>query len=361
MEPDLPEAYQSEEELQRLRGTHDLIIGGGLKLISDAYLDAFQTRAAGLRLQFGTSTPEGRNYVEILRQANRDHHELIVLGALGLGRVSRSLLGGVAERVARHFRGDVLVARVAASEASLRAPLQGRIVVGVDGSDVAYLAVHKAVALARALETEVEVVAVYDPFFHGGVFGAIARVLSADAAHTFKFQDQEKLHDEIINAGLGEVYREFLKRAAQLAEGTGISCSTRLLQGKAFQRLTDHAAEVGAALLVVGRRGVHRDPEGVSPAGVTCENVLRLSSCSTLVVGEPTGGAELPQPAEDQPVAEGHGELAWDDLAWARLQRVPPFARRMAQRAVEKRAREQGLRRIDEEFFGQTAEPFRRR
>ncbi|NLE77842.1 MAG: universal stress protein, partial [Chloroflexi bacterium] len=158
MEPGLPLRYQAPDELNRLRDTHDLIIGGGLKLISDAYLEGFRSRAVGLGLTFSTSTPEGRNYVEILRAAERGRHDLIALGALGLGQVASSAVGGVAGRVARHFGGHVLVARHSVL------PPQGPVVVGVDGSATAYHAVKQAVALAKAFGGAVEAVAVFDPY-----------------------------------------------------------------------------------------------------------------------------------------------------------------------------------------------------
>jgi hypothetical protein len=44
MEPGLPDRYQEEQELDRLRGTHDMIIGGGMKLVSDAYMEEFESR-----------------------------------------------------------------------------------------------------------------------------------------------------------------------------------------------------------------------------------------------------------------------------------------------------------------------------
>ena len=44
LEPGLPDRYQSEERLTHLRGAHDDLIGRGLGIIADSYLDHFERR-----------------------------------------------------------------------------------------------------------------------------------------------------------------------------------------------------------------------------------------------------------------------------------------------------------------------------
>ncbi|NLE77462.1 MAG: universal stress protein, partial [Chloroflexi bacterium] len=173
-----------------------------------------------------------------------------------------------------------------------------------------------------------------------------SQVLSAEEANAFKFEDQERLHDEIIDEGLEKVYGGFLQRAAQMVADSGVPFGTLVLPGKAYDRLAAYAQEVGASLLVVGRLGAQR--EAISPIGSTCENVLRLAQTNVLVVGEPPAPPAVPELAAPQ-----CAELPWDDAALARLLRVPQFARGMAKRAVEARARGQGLPRVTEAFFEQ--------
>ena len=59
------------------------------------------------------------------------------------------------------------------------------IVVGVDGSAESYAALKRAVEIARAFDAQVEAIAVYDPFFHTGVFRAIAGALPEFATGHF--------------------------------------------------------------------------------------------------------------------------------------------------------------------------------
>jgi nucleotide-binding universal stress UspA family protein len=240
----------------------------------------------------------------------------------------------VAERVLRQSPCDVLLAR---SSVSLR---EGRILVAVDGSRDALAAVRKAACLSLGFAATLEAVAVYDPFFHGGVFGAISGVLSDESAQRFDFRAQEQLHDEIIDLGLEQIYSDYLKQAALLAEQEGASIETRLLAGKSFACVLDHAAESDSALVVVGRHGAHR--EEISPIGSTSENVARLAATNVLVVMAPAGETAIPElPAEQEAKP-----LPWDSDAEARLRRVPRMARGMARRAIEAYARERGHRRV---------------
>jgi nucleotide-binding universal stress UspA family protein len=204
----------------------------------------------------------------------------------------------------------------------------------------ALAAVRKAARLSRASAATLEAVAVYDPFFHGGVFGAISGVLSDEAARRFDFRAQEQLHDEIIDQGLEMIYGDYLKQAALLAEQEGVTVETRLLAGKSFACILDRAAEGDSVLVVVGRHGAHR--EEISEIGSTSENVARLAETNVLVVAAPAGETAIPK----LPVEQEAKPLRWDSDAEARLRRVPCMARGMARRAIEAYARECGYRRV---------------
>jgi len=347
MEPGLPDRYQEEDQLQKLRGTHDMIIDDGLQLISDAYLETFENRARELGLEFATLTPEGHHYVELLGALDQADHELAILGALGLGKVRSSLIGGVAERVLRHCSCDVLLAR---RQTDLHG---GRILVGVDGSQGALSAVRRAARLAVASGATLEPIAVFDPFFHSGLFGTISEVLSAEDAERFDFQAQEQLHDEIIDRGLESIYAEYLSDAEALARSEGAVVETRLLEGKAFDQINHYAGEVDAALVVVGRRGAHRETHSL--IGSTAENVARLSATNVLVVGPAQEHIESGR--SPKPSAEA---LEWDPSAEARLENVPRFARRMARRGIEEYTREHGHSRVTLDLYMKARKRFGR-
>jgi nucleotide-binding universal stress UspA family protein len=282
LEPGLPEGYRPEAMLNRLRSIHNDLIGHGLGVISDSYLDRFAERCQQAGLEADRRSAEGRNYLELVRSAAANAHDLVAIGAHGLGRVDRSVLGSVCERVARLVDCDLLVAR---EDRPIRA---GSLLVALDGSDTAFHAMGVALGLARLFGSEVVAVAAYDPFFHGGAFQSIATVLSPEASRLFRFQEQEKLHDDIIDDGLSTIYRSHLEQANRMADAAGIPFRYDVIEGKPFDAIAGYALKLRPSLLLAGRTGIHHC-DGVT-LGSTVENLLRCVESNVLLVGR--------QPAE---------------------------------------------------------------
>ncbi|MGZ7109536.1 MAG: universal stress protein, partial [Methanobacterium sp.] len=172
MEPGLPDKYQEEERLEYLRGAHEDIITDGMQLISDAYLAPIVKEAENRGIKYKGSTPEGRNYVELLKVIRNDKSDLVIMGAWGHGHVGDGSLGSMTERTLLYApQSDVLV---------MKKPwnFKGRpIIVGIDGSENSFAALKKAVEISKIVNAPVEGVAVYDPFFHVDVFSTISKVL----------------------------------------------------------------------------------------------------------------------------------------------------------------------------------------
>ncbi|MFQ5933818.1 MAG: universal stress protein [Dehalococcoidia bacterium] len=325
MEPGLPARYQAPEELQHQRSVHETLISEGLRIISDSYLDHAQEICWEREVSFERRLAEGRNYVEILSEIGRDGYDLVALGALGLGARRRSLVGGVTERVVRRSPIDVLVVREARPESR-------GVMVAIDGSPSSFKAVDTALQLGRALEQPVGVVSVFDPRFHIIAFRNIANVLSEEGAKLFRLQEQQKLHEEIIDRGLETLYQGHLETAARMADAAGQHVQTTLLEGRPFQRVLEHVGRQRPSLLIVGRFGLHRTED--SDIGNTSENLARLARCSVLVVA----GALTPKEGQP-PRAQVVPGVPWTKEAEARLQKVPSFARGMARQATEEYAR----------------------
>ncbi|WP_221056364.1 universal stress protein [Methanoculleus chikugoensis] len=343
MEPGLPERYREEERLGPLRATHDDLISGGMALISDAYLAPPAAKAAARGVPFEPVTAEGRGYVEFLRLIRERRPDLTVLGATGHGQTPEIPLGSLAERVLLYAReGDLLLVRRPWN-------LKNRpVVVGVDGSDASYAALHRAATIAAAFDAPLEAVAVYDPFFHAGVFPVIADALPEDAQRRFNFPAQERLHDEIIDRGLEHLYRRNLERGAALARTLGARVHTAVVAGRVCPQVHHYAAARGAGLLVLGRYGLHR--EEASLVGSNALNLARMSTTNVLVVAPPAGPIAVP----DLPI----DAIPWTPEAEALLSRVPPFARGAARTAIEEHARARGLSRITESAVQDAARRF---
>ncbi len=357
LEPGLPDRFQREDALHRLRGVHDDLIGRGLEIISDSYLDAFEARCREAGIDADRRTPEGRNYVQLVKDARESRYDLMVIGAHGLGRVDRSVLGSVCERVARLVECDLLVVR------NRQYPVSGPLLVAIDGSAHSFAALRVALQLSRTFGNPVSAVAAYDPFFHNAAFRSLAGVLSGEAARLFRFQEQERLHDEIIDDGLAAVYRAHLLRAQGSAAQEGMALETQLLEGKPFDVIASRVEKLRPSLLLVGRIGVHH--AGGVTLGSTAENLLRLVRCNVLVVNQGVDRKEaeastIEAASNDPEPSQGDSEVAvrWSPEAEQRLGRVPPFVRKMARGRIEAFARENGYREITLEVYDRVRQRF---
>jgi nucleotide-binding universal stress UspA family protein len=384
LETGLPAQFQTPEEIKRQRKVHDKLIEKGLQLIADSFLDQLAKRCDAAAVPLTRQLLEGINYEEIVKEVNRGEgrlpgligfdpnraagydggaktrgdvrlgddgrivaeeedaaakivgssgrrYDLVALGAHGLGRQSYSQLGGVVARSLRGIEKDVLIVRD-------DSPLTGgRFMVCVDGSSYAYKALRTALELAQKFGGSLYVCSAFDVEYHHVVFGNIKDVLSVQASKVFKFEEQEELHNNIIDKGLLKLCQANLKRAEVMArEFPDVPLKTQILVGKPFQVVMQWAEEVKPSLLVLARHGAHRI-DGTD-LGSQAENLVRMAPCNVLLAG--TIGIR----PEDIPWIEedGMASIPWSPDAEVRILRVPPFAQGIARRAVEEFTVEQG-------------------
>ena len=344
MEYTLPEEYQDETELERQRKIHDSLITLGLQLISDSYLDVLKARCEELGVPFEAKTFDGKHYKVLADDITHGDYDLVVMGALGLGAVKDSQLGSVCERVVRRVQRDVLVVK------HLEQPVTGgdRILVGIDGSPQSFGGLKTALQLGKMLGKTVEAVSVYDPFLHYVAFNGIVDVLSEQAAKVFRFKEQEQLHEEIIDTGLAKIYQSHLEVARQIADEDGAEIQLTLLPGKAFEKVLQHARKVKPWLLVLGRIGIHSQPDDLD-LGSNTENLLRLAPCHVLLSSS-THVPPLDLRAEES--------INWTDEAEARMARVPPLVKGIARTAILRFAIERGHSVVTSDVIEQAMEAF---
>jgi nucleotide-binding universal stress UspA family protein len=377
LETGLPAQFQTPEEIRRQRKIHDKLIEKGLQLIADSFLDQLGKKCQAAGVALTRQLLEGINYEEIVNEVNRGagrlpgligfdpnraagydggekvrgdvqvgengrlvaededaaarlvgssgrSYDLVALGAHGLGRQRFSQLGGVVARALRGIEKDMLVVR------DDRPFEGGRFLVCVDGSSYSYNAMKAALELAQAFGGSLYVCSAFDVEYHHVVFHNIKDVLSYQASKVFKFEEQEELHNNIIDKGLLKLCQANLKRAEVMArQYPDVPLKTQILIGKPFQVILQWAEEIKPSLLVVARHGAHRI-EGTD-LGSQAENLLRLAPCNLLLAG--TVGIR----PEDIPWIEEDGQagLPWAPEAEVRILRVPPFAQGIARRAVE--------------------------
>ena len=156
MEYTLPEEYIDEVELERQRKIHDSLITMGLKLISDSYLDGMSRLCGESGIAFEPRMMDGKHHSEILKDLDGSQHDLVVIGALGIGRARDSVIGSVCERVARQADRDVWVVKHVPEPGEAE---RDTILVGMDGSPQSFGALTTAIDLARTFGKKVEAIA----------------------------------------------------------------------------------------------------------------------------------------------------------------------------------------------------------
>jgi nucleotide-binding universal stress UspA family protein len=112
------------------------------------------------------------------------------------------------------------------------------ILIPVDGSPTAAMAVEKAIGLARAFGSEVTAMYVIDPYPFAGIGTDVAygqaQYLSAATAESATAIDNVK----------------------KAFDASGLTVNTRVMEGHAiFQSILDAATETGADLIVMGSHG----------------------------------------------------------------------------------------------------------
>ena len=301
----------------------------GLKLISDSYLDGMSRLCGESGLAFEPRMMDGKHHIEILKDIVGSPHDLVVIGALGIGRVRDSVIGSVCERVARQSDRDVWVVKHVPEPGETE---RDTILVGVDGSPQSFGALMTAIDLAHTFGKKVEAIAVYDPYLHYSVFNGIVNVLTEQAAKVFRFEEQNQLHEEIIDTGLAQIYQSHLEVGERMASEAGVVIKKTLLDGKAFQKIIDHARKTNPWLIVLGRIGVH-SPKDETSLGSNTENILRAAPCDVLL------STRLEVPRLDVRAEE---TIRWTPEAEARMTRVPEQVKGIARTGVLRLALEKG-------------------
>ncbi|MEW6542954.1 MAG: universal stress protein [Nitrospirota bacterium] len=326
MEAGLPEEYHDEKELDRQRQIHDSLITRGLQIITDSYLDFVDKKCTEANLPLERRSLEGRNWKVLAEDINANAYDLVIMGALGVGAVKDSVIGSNTERVVRRVRtSDMLIVKNTSPVPT------GKIVVAVDGSAYSFGGLMTGLSLGKALNMPVEAISAFDPYFHYAAFHSIAGVLNEEAGKVFRFKEQEKLHEEIIDSGLAKIYQSHLDISREVAQAEQTDIKTTLLDGKAFEKVIQYVRKEQPWLLIVGRIGVHSDED--MDIGSNTENLLRAAPCNILI-----SNRKYTPPIDTQ----AEYTIAWTEEALARMERIPVFARGVAKTAIHRYAIEKG-------------------
>ena len=284
-------------------------------------------------VDFRSQRLEGSVHEALLTHMGDAEEDLLVLGAWGETN-NAAPLGASVERFLRRSQTDTLIVKrpesLMVSEGAYLGE-EGAILVCIDGSPRSYHGLQIAIRVAKQFNRRIEAVGVYDPYLHYTLFNGIVGVLSEQASKVFKFADQEKLHEEIIDTGLAKIYQAHLDVARKLAEDEGVQVRSVLLDGKAYEKILQYIRKTNPALLVLGRIGVHSTDE--MDIGSTAENLLRVAPCNVLVTSQKF------IPPVDVQAAES---VQWTPAALTKMARVPGFVKGVATTAIIRWAIERG-------------------
>jgi nucleotide-binding universal stress UspA family protein len=226
---------------------------------------------------------EGEPDEEIVTAAERRGVEMIAMASHGRGAVGRAIFGSVADRVARTATVPVLILRVPDEDAD-QGVVVSRIVVPLDGSQIAERALPVAAELALQFPAPVHVVRAADPAstlpMASGVFGA-GPAVGADVT------------DQIWQEAEAEA-RSTVTTAVSRLEAEGVDASGGILTGSPFFAISE-ATQAGDLLILTshGRGGVRR-----WLLGSVAEKLVREADAPVLLV---------PALERDQVVGVGRG------------------------------------------------------
>lgn len=216
--------------------------------IAEADID----EAAGLIADPGVAVErqiaEGEPEEMIVAAADRSGADMIVMSSHGRGAIGRAIFGSVADRVTRSSTVPVLVLRTPDDAAPADPPVR-RIVVPLDGSELAEEALPVAVGVARSLGAPIHVVRAVDPVANmpvaRGNFG-MAPMVSADVVDQI-WEESEAEGKETVSNAVARLRKE------------GVEADGAILTGSPFFAISDTTAPDDLLVLTShGRGGVRR-------------------------------------------------------------------------------------------------------
>jgi nucleotide-binding universal stress UspA family protein len=175
----------------------------------------------------------------IIEQADSQDDTLILMSTHGYSGVQRLLLGSIAAKVVQAANAPLLLVPAAAKSPSGELVEFERLIVPLDGSELAESILPLAVNLCKTLDMELILVRSYHPSFPGTSIKShdVSQIVH-DAAESYIKDKFERLTKE----GLKKV-------------------SYKLLRGNASEQITDFALETPNSVTVMcthGRHGISR-------------------------------------------------------------------------------------------------------
>lgn len=240
---------------------HDLVLDAALRENERAYLGALTRRLEGVtRATLTSSFLEGPVAEAIAEQARSQGAGLVVMTTHGRGPLARFWLGSVADQLVRCSAVPVLLVRPRepAPEPSAR-PTFSKILIPLDGSELAERILGPAVELGRMTDAEYRLLRVVEP------------VVVPNAGY-----------DSTLIDRLEEEARAYLARVEERLRGRSLRVQTRVVVGcPAAPAVLDVAASDGVDLIALETHG--RGGLGRLLLGSVADKLIRGAAVPVLV------------------------------------------------------------------------------
>jgi nucleotide-binding universal stress UspA family protein len=210
--------------------------------LANADLDRAESRWADLApgVTITKTTVAGDAATVILELADSENADLIALASTGRGALGRLTLGSVADRVIRTSDKPVLVVRGFDAPAAHALPHVDRVIVPLDGSDRAKLALPVAAVMAKQLGAAVELLTAVD----------LPQVVSPAMAYGPAFSPE--FYTEIEEATTRTANEQLDEAITELATH-GVTANKHVMLGSAVAAILDFAKH--GDLVIMTSRG----------------------------------------------------------------------------------------------------------
>ncbi len=218
---------------------------GGLRREARERLDAAAEESRNRGIETTVELLEGEAAEQIIAAGNRQGESLIAMSTHGRSGIGRWMLGSVTDKVVKHTSTPVLIIRAQREEPPDDVALS-KVVLPLDGSELAERAIPHAVAFANA-------------------FGAGITILrsSSPTAYGFGYADYyaAQTYTDISSEVLSDV-RDYVTSAVGRIQGMGVaSVEERTPEGNPGAAIIDEVGDDRTKLVVMtthGRTGVGR-------------------------------------------------------------------------------------------------------
>lgn len=240
------------------------------------YLEVIAARLEEDGIRTDAATPNLEPASGIVDVASRDKDSLIVMASHGRTGIARWWMGSVADKVLQMANNPVLVIRASQGITPGAGRLPTRLVVPLDGSDMAELALPHVAYLAGRLRipvTLLQATPTEEEYFRYAAAGAGISPPAAPSSPSIS---------ELVQSIKVETQGYLEDRVSLLKEQGVADLDVELAQGNPAEAIVDRVASDEGSIVVMtthGRSGVSR-----MMLGSVAERVVRQSSCPVLLI-----------------------------------------------------------------------------